>query len=157
MIQKLKDLLIFLLGGYSKKEYENQQTILKSIYKDKQRVKKQLEIIERDLKNSCDIYNIDVISRQLVIALNKIKNREYRIFKNYEYDCDNSILAISRDFKALLIRRNNSEWIKSLNIKGEPYYRDAFLKEYEFFGTAEWKKREAIQFDNGNKQLENEK
>jgi hypothetical protein len=28
MIQKLKDWLIVLLGGYSKKEYENQQTIL---------------------------------------------------------------------------------------------------------------------------------
>lgn len=110
MIQKLKDWLIVLLGGYSKKEYENQQTILKSIYKDKKRIKKQLEIIEKDLKiNDASYYRIEYIASHLCKALEIIKQKEARNFNSDEYELESLIFAISRSVECLLKSKENRE------------------------------------------------
>lgn len=149
ILENLKVWLIGLLGGYTREEIFIQRVLYEEAEKERIKFKEQLELIESDLKNSDDNSEIEIISRQLIFAIDKVINREHKIFGNREYDYDNSILGICRDFEQLLIRKNNRKWNKSLNLKNTTHYQDCFLKKYQFFKTIEWKKREAIQFKAG--------
>ncbi len=147
-LENLRVWLIDLLGGYTREEIFHQRALFEEVTKERNRFKEQLELIESDLKNSDDNSNIEIISRHLILAMDKVKNREFRIFGNYEYDCDNSILAICRDFEQLLINRKNGIYRK-FYIENVKEYQKHFLEEYQFFKTIEWKKKENIQFEAG--------
>ena len=155
MTQKLKEWFIDLLGGYTREEIFIQRTLVEEVFKREQELKKKLELIETDLKNSDDNGYLESIARLLTISLENIRQKEIRIIGNTEYELENKIFALSREFKSLVERKNMREWNKSINFLEKTPYQDQFLNKYDFFKTIEWKKEEAIQFEkvrNKNKQ-----
>lgn len=146
MLQKLKDWFVDLLGGYSKKEYENQQTILECIYKDKKRIRKRLEIIERDLKiTDANYYNIEYIASHLCKALEIIKQKEARDFDSKDYELESLIFAISKSVEILIKSRDNRE----TKVPYDSTIPNIFLNQYEYFKTSAWKRKESLQFEAG--------
>lgn len=152
MLQKLKDWLVDLLGGYPHSEIKVQRIILDEVYKREQELKKKLELIEEDLKNSNDNNQIEGLARILTISLENIRlKKTFGVVDDYKLE--ENIFSISREFKSLLDRKKLREWNKAVNFLEITPYQNQFLNKYDFFKTIEWKRIEGRQIEQGNNQL----